>query len=237
MSVAGNCPLFVTLAPIMMVKTRGVVLHTIRYSDKSLIAEMFTEQFGALSFLVRVPNQRKSVMKNVLLSPLTLLEMDFDYRERVRLQRLTEVRVAEPYVSLPYHPLKQTVALFLGEFLFHALRDEGPNAPLYVFLHHSLLWLDAAPQGFVNFPVALLLRLSRFLGIWPTEEEARAMVSPEEQAFVPLLLRMDFGNMHRYRFTRGQKTRLLDVLNAYYRRHVAGFPELRSMAILREVLG
>lgn len=220
----------------MMVKTRGVVLHTIRYSDKSLISEVFTEQYGALSFVVRVPNQRKSVMKNVLLSPLTLLDIDFDYRERVRLQKLTEVHVCEPYASLPYHPLKQTIALFLGEFLFHTLRDEGPNASLYAFLHHSLLWLDAASQGFVNFPVALLLHLSRFLGIWPTEEEARAMLTPEEQPFVPLLLRMDFNNMHRFRFTRDQKTRLLDALNAYYRRHVAGFPDLRSMAILREVL-
>lgn len=235
-SVPGICPVFAILAPVMMVKTRGVVLHTIRYSDKSLIAEVFTEQYGALSFLVRVANQRKSVMKNVLLSPLTLLEIDFDYRERVRLQRLTEVRVAEPYTSLPYHPLKQTIALFLGEFLFHALRDEGPNAPLYAFLHHSLLWLDAASQGFVNFPVALLLRLSRFLGIWPTEEEARTMVRPEDVVYVPLLLRMDFSNMHLYRFTREQKTRLMDVLNTYYRRHVADFPELRSMAILREVL-
>ena len=47
---------------------------------------------------------------------------------------------------------------------------------------------------------------------------------------------MDFHNMHRYQFTREQKTRLLGTLNDYYRRHVAGFPELRSMAILREVL-
>ncbi len=228
--------LFPILAPIMMEKTRGIVLHTIKYSDKSLIAEIYTEQHGAVSFLVRIPNQRKSLVKNVLLSPLTLLEIDFDYRERVRLQKLSEVRVGNPYMSLPYHPLKQTIALFLGEFLFHTLRDEGPNEALYAFLHNSLLWLDTAPQGFANFPITLLIRLSRFLGFWPTEEEAQRMLSVEEQPYVPLLLRMDFSNMHLYRFTREQRSRLLYVLNLYYRQHVAGFPELRSMAILREVL-
>ncbi len=225
------------LVLIMMEKTRGIVLHTIRYSDKSLIAEIYTEQHGALSFIVRVQNQRKSVLKNVLLSPLTLLEIDFDYRERARLQKLTEVRVSDPYSSLPYHPLKQTIALFLGEFLFHALRDEGFNAGLFDFLHSSLLWLDAAPRGFANYPVTLLIRLTRFLGFWPTEEEARRMLpTEEEQDLVPLLLRIDFATMHLFQFTREQRARLLDVLNLYYRQHVAGFPELRSMAILREVL-
>ncbi len=221
----------------MMEKTRGIVLHTIRYSDKSLIAEIYTEQHGALSFIVRVSNQRKSVLKNVLLSPLTLLEIDFDYRERVRLQKITEVRVSDPYASLPYHPLKQTIALFLGEFLFHALREEGANAALFDFLHSSLLWLDTASQGFANYPITLLIHLTRFLGFWPTEEEARRMLPTEgEQELVPLLLRIDFPTMHLFQFTRSQRTRLLDVLNLYYRQHVAGFPELRSMAILREVL-
>ena len=42
--------------------------------------------------------------------------------------------------------------------------------------------------------------------------------------------------MHLFRFTREQRTRLLEILNDYYRLHIPHFPELRSMAILREVL-
>ncbi|MBQ8051988.1 MAG: DNA repair protein RecO [Bacteroidaceae bacterium] len=220
----------------MLEKTRGIVLHTLRYADQKVIVTMFTERHGAVSFMVRVPRSRKSVVQNVLLSPLSLLEVDFDYQEQARLQRLVDVRVDVPYQSLPYNPMKQTIALFLSEFLYYSLREEQTNPELYAYLEHSLMWLDVRTERFANFPLTFLIRLSRFLGFWPDNEEARRILRQGEEAYVPLILRMDFGTMHLFRFTREQRTRLMEVLNDYYRLHVPHFPELRSMAILREVL-
>ncbi len=220
----------------MLEKTHGVVLHTLRYNDTSLIVDIYTESHGSLGFLVRIPHSRKSVLRNVLLSPLTILEIDFDYRENRNLQRLSDVRVYEPYHSLPYHPVKETIALFLGEFLYYALRGEHENPLLYAFLVNSMLWLDNREAGFANFPLTFLIRLSRFLGIWPDEEEAQKLLRNEEKDFVPLMLRMNYGSMHLYRFTSEQRSRMLQILNDYYRLHVPGFPELQSMSILREVL-
>ena len=159
-----------------------------------------------------------------------------DYQETQRLQRLVDARVEEPYQSLPYHPMKQTIALFLGEFLYYALREEQTNPELYAYLVNSLLWLDNRTEGFANFPLTFLIRLSRFLGIWPDTEEAQRTLLQGEEQLVPLILRMDFATMHLFRFSRDQRARLMQVLNDYYRLHVPHFPELRSMAILREVL-
>ena len=220
----------------MIERTKGVVLHTLRYADQKIIVTIFTETRGSVSFMVRVSRTHRSAIQNVLLSPLSLLEIDMDYQETQSLQRLVDAHVEEPYQSLPYHPMKQTIALFLGEFLYYALREEQTNPELYAYLVNSLLWLDNRTEGFANFPLTFLIRLSRFLGIWPdTEEAQRALLQGEEQ-LVPLILRMDFATMHLFRFSRDQRARLMQVLNDYYRLHVPHFPELRSMAILREVL-
>ena len=220
----------------MMEKTKAVVLHTLRYADSKNIVTMFTESHGALSFMVRVPKNRRSVMQNVLLSPLSLLEIDLDYQESSRLQRLIDVRVDEPYGSLPYNPMKQTIALFLSEFLYYSLREEQSNPDLFSYLVNSLLWLDARTEQYANFPLTFLIRLSRFLGIWRDTEEAQKTLRQGEDSLVPLILRMDFATMHLFRFSREQRQRLLEALNDYYRLHVPHFPELKSMAILREVL-
>ena len=212
------------------------MLRTLRYTDQKVIATLFTERRGAVSFLLRVPRSRRSALQNVLLSPLSLLEVDMDFQEQAQLQRLVEVRVDEPYQSLPYNPMKQTIALFLSEFLYYSLREEQTNVDLYAYLVNSLLWLDNRRERFGNFPATFLIRLSRFLGFWPDMEEAQGVVRRGEEGLVPLILRMDFGTMHLFRFTREQRTRLLEALNDYYRLHVPHFPELRSMAILREVL-
>lgn len=220
----------------MIEKTRGIVLHTLRYGDAKVIATLFTESRGAMSFMVRIPRNRRSALQSVLLSPLSMLEVDIDYQENAQLQRMVDLRIDEPYQSLPYHPMKQTIALFLGEFLYYSLREEGSNPQLYAYLVNSLLWLDAREEGYANFPLTFLIRLSRFLGIWPDTEEAQKALPEEERPLVPLMIRMDFATMHLFRFSRDQRARLLQVVNDYYRTHVPHFPELRSMAILREVL-
>lgn len=228
--------LFFYFCTVMMEKTRAIVLHSLRYADAKVIVTLFTESRGAQSFMVRVPRSRRSVMQNVLLSPLSLLEIDFDYEENRRMQRLVDVRVSEPYQSLPYNPMKQTIALFLSEFLYYGLREEQVNPELFAYLEHSLLWLDNRTKDYANFPVTFLIRLSRFLGIWPDMEEAQAALRGDEVPLVPLLLRMDFATMHLFRFSREERARVMQVINDYYRLHVPHFPELRSMAILREVL-
>ena len=220
----------------MIEKTRGVVLHSLRYADQKQIVTMFTESRGAVSFMVRTSRSRRSAMQHVLLSPLSLLEVDMDYQEKAQLQRLVDVRVEEPYQTVPYNPMKQTIALFLSEFLYYCLREEQANPALYAYLTDSMLWLDMRRERYVNFPPTFLIRLSRFLGFWPDREEALRVMRQGEEALLPVLLRMDFGTMHLFHFTREQRARLLEALNDYYRLHVPHFPELRSMAILREVL-
>lgn len=243
----------------MIEKTRGVVLHTLRYGDTKSIVTLFTESRGAVSFMVRIPQSRRSALQNVLLSPLSLLEVNFDYQETQKLQRLIDIRVDEPYQSLPYNPMKQTIALFLSEFLYYSLHEEQANPKLFAYLSNSLLWLDNRSSGFANFPLTFLIRLSRFLGFWPNTDvedlssgayvfdlvdaEMRttlpphgSYLEPREAALVPLLIRMDFGTMHLFRFSREQRARLMQILNDYYRLHIPHFPELKSMAILREVL-
>ena len=44
----------------MLQKTKGIVLHTLKYNDTSIIVDMYTELSGRASFLVTVPRSRKS---------------------------------------------------------------------------------------------------------------------------------------------------------------------------------
>ena len=58
----------------------------------------------------------------------------------------------------------------------------------------------------------------------------------EEATRLPLFLRMNIRNMHSFRLNRSQRNRILDVLTSYYKLHVPEFRDLRSLAVLRELL-
>ena len=46
---------------------------------------------------------------------------------------------------------------------------------------------------------------------------------------------MNYDNMHLYKFSRGQRRRCLEVINDYYRLHLPGFGELKSLDVFREL--
>ena len=239
----------------MLERTIGVVLHQVRYNDESVIVNIYTQLHGNLGFLVKMPKQKRSNVKTLLLRPLNILEVDFDYRPNQALQRISDMKLYTSYDSLPYDHIKGTLSLFLSEFLYHALRHETENPSLFLYLCNSLQWLDRSEKGVANFHLVFLIRLTRFLGFWPNvQKSAQGMVfdmreatmvgiipvhgqylDSEESAFLPHLLRMDYATMHLFMFNRQQRARVLDALVEYYRMHIPEFPELKSLDVLRTV--
>ena len=63
----------------------------------------------------------------------------------------------------------------------------------------------------------------------------RAFLNPADAAVVPKLLRMRYDTMRFFRFNGAERSRLLEYINIYYRLHVANFPELKSLAVLKSL--
>ena len=106
----------------MLQKTKGIVLHTLKYNDTSIIVDMYTELSGRTSFLVPVPRSRKAAVKSVLFQPLSFIEFEADYRPNATLYRVKEAKSFYPFTSIPYDPYKSSMALFLAEFLLSVKR-------------------------------------------------------------------------------------------------------------------
>ena len=60
----------------MQVKTSGIILHSIKYTDSTTIITVYTRQFGKVAYMVRGVNKKKSVNPAAILQPLSLVEMD-----------------------------------------------------------------------------------------------------------------------------------------------------------------
>lgn len=239
----------------MLQKTTGIVLHTLKYSDAFSVVHIYTELHGRTSFLVPVSRSRKSSVKAVLFQPLSIIELEADFRTTSHLYRMKEAKAC-PFHSVPYNPYKSAIALFLAEFLYRAVKEEEQNAPLFAYLRHSIEWLDACEAGFANFHLVFLMRLSRFLGLYPNLEaysrgdyfdllnacftplrpyKHSFFVNPEESYRITRLMRMNYDTMHLFGMNRADRFRCLAIINEYYRLHIPGFHELKSLEVLQEL--
>ena len=242
----------------MLQRLEGIVLNTLKYKDTSLIAHVYTDVWGRASFVVPVSRSRKAAVRSVIFQPLAVVEIETDYRPRDTLFRVKEAKVSSPFTSLPYDPVKSALALFAAEFLYRVVREEEANAPLFAYLRSAVQWLDACGQGVANFHLVFLMRLLRFLGVYPNLEGykpgcyfdlrnacftsspsvfADECLPPSEAARLFTLMRMDFGTMHLFKMSRQERGRCLEVIEHYYRLHLPEFGELRSPAVLHELFG
>ena len=240
----------------MIEKFNGIVLRTLKYNDNLMIADIFTETRGRLSFLVPVSRSKNCKVKSVLFQPLSMLSFNAAYKQGGKMVRVSEVRPYVMYSSIPYEPCKSAVALYLAEFLTRALREESDNADIFTFLEYSLRWFDEADENFANFHILFLMRLTRFLGIAPNLEEAMVHkgyfdlsagcfvgVQPLHGNFLTAtqaadffsLLKCDYDEVSRFAMNRKLRGEFLDVIQQYYRLHLPDFPELKSADILKEL--
>lgn len=237
----------------MLCKTRGIVLHSIQYSDKYAIIYMYTEAFGRVSYLVSSTRAKKSQVSRALFIPLSVLEMEVDHKQKRDLQRIHETKSCFVVNELSGHPIKNVLSLFLSEVLFRVLKETEPDFRLFDFLYQSIQLLELTEKGLANFHMVFLLRLLHYLGIFPNTESVsensyfdmlnavfvkeqpmhRYYLSKEESNTFSTLLRMSYENMAYYRFSRQERVLIIRRLLEYYRLHLPDFPEIKSLEVLQ----
>lgn len=239
----------------MITKTRGIVLRSVRFGESSLIVDVLTKSSGRVSFMVHIPKTSKGKIKKQYFQPMTLLDFEYDFRQRTNLQRIKDVRVSLPYSSIPIDPAKSCISLFLSEFIYYATRNEQENLTLFTYISTSLEWLDNAYEDFANFHLVFMMRLGKFLGFHPFLEDFTPgcffdlrngcftlsmplhtdFLNAADAGHLYNLMRMNFDTMKLFKLSHDDRNRITEIVLRYYKLHLPNMPELQSFDILREV--
>jgi DNA repair protein RecO (recombination protein O) len=240
----------------MLVSSKALLLHSLRYSDNSVIAKVYTESHGMLPFMVHVGKGKKSASKAVLLQPLTLLEIGFNPESKGGIKRPSSWERAEMTMSISIDTIKTTLALFMAEMVFKSIQEEEQNSSLFNFLWRSVQLLNMDNQSLNNFHLKFLLELSGHLGFYPNVASYKpgALFNLIEGRYnlgaaldqhhldskiselLHALVGVSFSDHHSIIMTAQQRRTLLSSLIDYYRLHLDGMREVKSHQILHEVL-
>lgn len=237
----------------MLHTTRAVVLRTFRHGDRTVVLKALTEAFGLRSYMVR--SGGKGGAAAAALQPLSRLELVVSEHPERDMHTIRELRVERPYGALHTDPVRGTLALFVQEVLYRTLREESADAGLYAYVDELLEAMDTAAD-IRCFPLVFLLGLSAQLGFYPegpapgedrfdlkeghfTRDHVAHghTLGPPLSGHLADLLKVDLGSMAQLEIPAAHRRELLDHLLLYYRLHVATSGELRSPAVLHQVLG
>ena len=240
--------------------TPALVLHTTEYSETSVIAKVFTRQLGVRSYILK--GERKGGGRTIrnLLQPLSYLDMVVYVNPKTTLNYVKELAPHTPtFTHSDTQAINNAVVFFMTELLYKTLREEEPDQELFDYIVGALEQLrQPLPAMHAQMPLLFLLRLTRYLGLWPRDN-----YSPREPLFdlqegcyksvgettidpATSLLLHEYLQVSalpypeassRYpQTTLAQRTALMNRLIEYLQLHFDGFRSFHSHEILHTIL-
>lgn len=236
----------------MIRKTRGIVLHTTKFGESSLVAHCYTEQSGRQTFMLKGVRKSKKQNRSNLFQPLFILDFEVYHKDSREIQLVKEVRRAIPLNSLPFDITKSTQAIFIAEVLYRVLKEEEPNPVLANFLISTIEYLDTMEEASPDFHIIFMFQLSRHLGFYPQNNfgeegfffnlasgrfkavftDPENFLDEEASSLWHRFMRSDLQSVKTEEFNGIQRKITLDNLVRFYKLHVNGMGDIRSLEIL-----
>ena len=235
----------------MQVKTRAIVLSSLKFQEKSLIVKCFTQSHGLKSYFVRDAfSSRKSNQKIAYFQPMTVLDIEAVHKNKGTLESFKEIKIASPFHSIHSDIYKSTIVMFISEILHHSIHEEEKNEHLFTFLETALEWLDNHDEV-ANFHLILMLEATKYLGFYPdisdmdmpffemtegvfTPFHAISSLTEHETNLFKKLVDLKFDNDQKV-FHVIERQIILKILIDYYSFHLDGFKKPKSLDVLKEV--
>ena len=151
----------------MNITTAGIVLHSTKYSDTSLIVKIFTEAQGTQSFIIKGAYGKKSRVKAALFSPMALVDITYNDHGGEKLKFLKDIMRRSTPIDMGFDPVKSSILLFYNELSYKLLFETGPDTVLFHFLENEVLKVAEAETIPAELPLMFLIRLSVILGFFP----------------------------------------------------------------------
>jgi DNA repair protein RecO (recombination protein O) len=237
----------------MYYKTKGIVIHNTKYSENKIITKIFTEHYGLQAFSVNISKSLNSKFKANIIKPLAILDMEIFLKQNKEINSIKDCRNLYVYKTIPYDIIKSTMALFLAEVLYKALKVDGMNNVLFEFLISSFTKFDELVENYTNFHIYFILNLTKYLGFQPYNNyhenyyfdlnEGSYMASiPLHKYYLNqyqtkifyLASLMSIDNL-QFNFSLNDKRQLINNILSYYKIHIGSFKDVLSHKILEEI--
>ena len=240
----------------MVIKTRGICLHTTKYAESSVIAQVYTEQKGLQSYIISGVRTTKPKVHASLLQPMTLLDLVAYFRPDQSLFRTKEIRPARTFMRIPFELPRSSVCLFAAEVLLKALRESEAQAELFDFVVEFVEYVDTTNRPLANLPSYFLMHIIDFLGFRPEHpnfgapyffDQSQGYFLPDHpdheryadedvSLFLVKLIEADLSDASDIPSSRQIRQQALVVMLDYLRSRIDRFQGITSHRVLAEVL-
>ncbi len=151
----------------MLTALQGLILKTVKYSETSIICDIYTREFGLRTYIVGGVRKTNSKISPGLIRPMNWVDIIAYHRDDKEINRIKEVKASILYQNIPFNVVRGSIALFMTEIVQKTVREAIRNEELFDFLLLSYTLLDSWEGKLGNFHLSFFVKITFFLGLMP----------------------------------------------------------------------
>lgn len=239
----------------MLITTSGIVLRSVKYSETSLILDVFTRDFGVRTFIVSGARKKNSTTGAALFQVGNIIEFVAYNRENTKINRIKEGKILKLFNRLNFEIMRFSIALFFLEILAKTIKEKQINHELYDFAENTLLFIDQTDHITANIHLCALCEMTKLLGFSPENDfsdeniffdlrEGRFVsqlpdhadfLEKNESLLFSSLLTVDVRDSHLLIFDKLSRKTILEKLILYYKIHLADFGKVKTLEVFKSI--
>lgn len=239
----------------MLINSTGIILKSVKYSETSLILEIYTKDFGLKTYIVSGARKKNSTLGAAILQVSNIVDIVAYNKENTKINRIKEVRVAKIFNKLSFDIQRFSIALLILEIFHKSVKDLVANPQLFDFVENVLLFIDNSEIPPKNLHISVLCELSKFLGFAPENNYSEKFCffdmregrftdlkpfyedyfEEPESSYLNKILNNDFTQTEQIHIPRSMKHFLLDKLITFYKIHLTDFGRIKTYDVFKNI--
>ena len=237
----------------MLVSSSAIVLSKVRYQDNDLIIKCLTRDLGVVTYMVKnISVSKKSKNKFAFFQLLNILDLETNFNPNRSIQYIKDLKIKYSFKSLHTNIYKSSVVMFLSEILSTIIHNEIKDIELFDFIESSLIWYDKSEESSA-FYLIFLMQMTDYLGFYPdctnthynyfnleeglfeNSKNSKYVIKGSSLVLFKTILGIKFDSNKLPFIDKIKKKDILKNIIIYYKLHVDGFKEPKSLKVLNQI--
>ena len=149
------------------IKTQGIVLKNISYSETSSIVKIYTRETGLISCLVKGAMHKTSKINRYLLHNLALIDIVTGKHKISDLYFISDLCPSYLYKTINNYPVdmkKNCIFMFINDFLIKCIKEGVHSKELFDYIYTSLVTLDTEEDISPDFHIIFIMQIAKLIG-------------------------------------------------------------------------
>ena len=239
----------------MLIKSEGIILRSVKYSESSLILDIFTKEIGLATYIISGVRKTKSKSTAANLQVGSILELILYNNDNLKINRVKEAKSLILFNRLFFEIKRFSVALFLLELLRKSIREREKNGELYDLIIKSIIFLDNSDSNLSNFHLVFLCRMAAIIGFGPENNfndvnsifdlrdgkfidqipYHKDYLKKNESIYLSKILSLGIENSHELKIKREEKMKILNNLILYYEIHIGNIGKIKTLEVFQNI--